>query len=129
MSTKLVLDEVEVKIFHNSLFEDVREAFEEIKRIEKRDNMFYVLLGDTVTLFLETMRFLPDDNRDFIYMLKEATNWIYFETEDGDGGYIMATEGYVLYYNERDGKYNIMVTELPELMAKAIFYSIVVGGW
>jgi len=128
MSTKLVLDEVEVEIFHNCLFENVKEAFEEIKRIEKRDRMFYDLLGDTVTLFLKTMRFAKE-LEEIIYMLKEAAKWISFETEDGTQGYIIVTDSYVLYYDVKDEKYNIMISEIPQLIAKAIFYSIVVGGW
>jgi len=129
LSTKLVLDEIEVEIFHNRLFEDVREAFEEIKRIEKRDRMFYDLLGDTVTLFLETMRFAPKEFEEIFYMLKEAAKWICFETEDGTQGYIIVTDSYVLYYDVKDSKYNIMISEMPQLIAKAIFYSLVVGGW
>jgi len=118
----------EFKVIENSLFDDPLETLREVERISKRDSLLFSVLGDLVTLLDETMETFPRRFELISDMLGELGKKIKFIGEYSDEPVtIIVSKSYVFLAFE--DKYNIILSEEPVLIAKALFYYFVTGGW
>jgi len=118
----------EFKVIENSLFDNPLETLREVERISKRDPLLFSVLGDLVTLLDETMETFPRRFELISDMLGELGKKIKFVGEYSDEPVtIIVSKSYV--FLEVEDKYNIILSEEPVLVAKALFYYFVTGGW
>ena len=134
---KLLIEnqEYDVEIVENTLFESVQEAVNEILEIKRENRALYDVLGDFVGHVVDNM-VKPDYpiSRvvDGLSKKVEKGKIVYKTERDNMVEIVLLSEDEIAYINathQQELELAYITSKNPLLIAKALFFSDVFGGW
>lgn len=135
MKEKIIIDdtEYEVNIIENNLFDNLQEAIDEILRIRNENMDLYDVLGDLVSCITENSQKIdPVLNIFLLDLVKESKIPRIILEYDEETITIVLLEDAIAYVKSKkggEGEISILYTNKRELIAEAILYSEISGGW
>ena len=123
------IDGYKVEVYKNTLFGDLKDAYFEIKNLEGE---LSDVLGDFITLIDEKLPLFFEKPKEYRKILEKALKCpkvLLFKTWEELHLIAISEERDLFYIDFNNGIAFAIPALAPELLAKAIFYSRVAGGW